>query len=458
MDALMQELTDGGLFTPHTALSTYAVPNDKRVSMELQSYDPTKSFQKVSSQFINQDRVLVTLDWLQVRLTDSLVNQLHYFEDSVLELDGFRVEMLETGTPQFKYKGNVYFGIGEEARNIGLIQFGARQATLKGSMILQYHNTVFYDRELFTVYSGRIFRDLFKCLGCRFLNVTRADIAFDGVDFSSFLEEWAECRWTEIGVKNFYPRDYDIHKRSFKDFHVGAKSGTKYIRYYDKLEELEYQEKKGTPKQYIEEYFKANNFDLKKGVFRFEIRLTSKAFKDIENFEFEDLFEVGKLCSIVEHSIKNWFEFVPTDHSDSVVSRRPRLQMFDFSKVEFQKVYIKAKRKVGSKLRTVKVMVKRLLHDAYLSGEKTQFMIKTAADLVQNYHLLDWISSKSMFYLDEFKKEAKARAIIPNSIVAECDGLGGLCYDWANSGKGVYIEYDRNTGEFLTQKNISYGN
>lgn len=452
MDALMQELKDSGFFSQSAALSTYAVPNDnKRITTEYQIFDSTKVYDKVYSQYMNQDRLLVTLDWLQIRLTDSLENQLYEFKDDILDLQPYRLELLEGGTTQFKYRANVFYGLAEKSKLIGVIQFGARQHTLRGSMIIQYNNTVFYDRELFTVYSRSVFDGLFKSLNCKYLNVTRADIAFDGVDFSTFLKEYVECRWTEIGYKNFYPRDYDIHNKCHKDFHVGSKRGNKYIRYYNKLAELDFQEKKGTPKQYIKEYFLANGFDLSKGVFRFELRLKSKAFKDLENFKFQDLLYPPSMCAIVEEHCKNWFEFVPTDHTDSVISRRPRLQMFDFSKIA-KKEYVRVKRKIGAKIRTVKIMVKRLLNDAYQKTEKESvFLLKTASELVNDYYLLDWITSKSKFYLQEFSKAARAQGIPPNPLFNDLDGLGGLMYDWQGGGDGYYIQYDKLTGETITE-------
>lgn len=372
--------------------------------------------QKLPTTYKNQPHLLVTCDWLTLRITDSLKERT--FLDGVCHFgNDYRVELLDYGTKFFNKLAKCYYGKDCFAE----IQFDARMEVLKDTAFIKYENFVFYD----WLYGGtamahKLYTGFFEAVGCELRGITRCDIAVDGVDFGRFINLLSFTdNYEQLKVNNVTPTQYNMSTRQFEGFTVGKRGGKKYAVYYDKTAEIR---DKGGKKQYILDYFVANGYDLGVGVRRFEIRLNSEAFADMDAFSFnpDTFFRQENLIRIFEFQLRNFFEFVPGENysRDSRRSRRERIQMFDFSNVE--KKYVRVKRELLEGQRTAKIIVSRLVRDAYICDDITESCANftTAAQMVVKYHLFEWITQRSPIILSKIEKYAAIRGIPLNSALS----------------------------------------
>lgn len=369
----------------------------------------TRSYEKkpLPTQYKNQPHLLVTCDWLTVRLSDSLKPL--FFEGGHCRIEGtvYRLELLPQGTRFFHKMARVFYGEIPFAE----VQFDARMEVLKDTMFVKYDNCIFYDYSLGFTNIRDLCENFWSAIGAQFHGVTRCDIAIDGVDFGDFINRLAFTdTLVQLKVKNVTPTDFCMDTRVFRGFTVGSRGAKKYAVCYDKTREIS---DKGFKKQYILDYFSANGLDTSCGVQRFELRLDSEAFADMKDFKFssDDFFTHESLVEIFEFQIRNFFEFVPGDaySSDSRRSRREKLQFFDFS--AYERKYVRVDRRSLEGTRTAKIIVGRLVRDAYLSPDEAEAFacLTTARDTVIKYHLFEWITRRSPFLMGDIEKYALVR-------------------------------------------------
>lgn len=372
--------------------------------------------QNLPTTYKNQPHLLVTCDWLTLRVEDSLKDL--EFPDGVLTRGEYRIELLDYGTKFFNKLAKCYYGKDCFAE----IQFDARMEVLKDTAFIKYENFIFYDW-LYgsTTLAHRLYEGFFSEIGSKLLGITRCDIAVDGVDFDQFINLLAFTdNYEQLKVQNVSPSQYNINTRQFESFTVGKRGGKKYCVYYNKTKEIA---DRGSKKQYILDYFVANGMDVTtKSVNRFELRLDSEAFKDMQGFEFnaDTFFKQESLIRILEFQLRNFFEFVPGENhsTDTRRSRRERIEMFDFQDVE--RKYVRVKRELLEGQRTAKIIVSRLLRDAYVSEDITDACANftTAAQMVMNYHLFNWITQRSTLIYYKIEKYASVRGIPPNPVLS----------------------------------------
>lgn len=376
-----------------------------------------------SGVFLSQKKALITADWLTLRLTDSLKDRA-WPENGVLsfgEGDVYRIELLPYGTTLFNKLANVYHARAVVAQ----VQFDARMPAQKDTMHIKYENWVFYEYCYNVAPSARceIYSDLFISLGCRCLGITRLDIAIDGVYFDSFLADLINDKYEQLKVQNVKPVEFNMKTKFFEGFYVGSRGGKKFGCYYNKSKEISDNENK---KKYIVDYWQHNGLDTSKDIHRFEMRLNSDALKDM-GFEFYDgMFCVDTLVSVFKFQIQNFFEFVPTDSTDSRRSRRERVQMFDFSKVETSD-FIRVKRKQLDGQRTNKIVAKRLIKAAYFSDGNEGFSyLTTAKDVLEYNCLFEWLIDRQHIIEHEILKEAVCKGRPLNPEIAQTDIYSNL--------------------------------
>lgn len=349
-------------------------------------------------------KLLVNVDWLTLRIADTL-SKIVYDEDGFYSLEGtnFRFLKLDYSTPLFHNICKVFYG----ELPVAEIQYGARMKVNAGSAYIKYENYVFYEKAFIEDSPTEIFTKLIQSLGSEILGVTRLDIAVDGVNLTQFIEDYRLGKYEKLKNSNISVT-YSDKARGMDYFTVGSRGGKKYAACYRKKTEIE---EKNYKKRYILEHWAANGLDTSQEVWRFEIRLNSDAMKDMQGFRFsEDMFTIENLISIFNFQIANFFEFVPSNSSDSRRSRREKVVLFKF---DFKpSVYVRVKRQTLEGNRTVKILAKRLIKDAYLSGGTKMYANFTVvAQLVSDCCLEGWLTYKSHDIVTEIEKYAKVRGI-----------------------------------------------
>jgi hypothetical protein len=194
---------------------------------------------------------------------------------------------------------------------------------------LKLENKILYTDEWF-----KILEYLRENLKLAFKNITRLDIALDGVNYLyEFLNDYIRGKYKseliKIGRAKF--NCYQFHEKnlSFENFTLGKPSSDKMMSFYMKSKEI-----KDSGKFYISDFWRKNGLDEKK-VFRAEIRLKNEYLKYIKDFAISDLQEKNFLLSLFKRSIKNYFEFA-VKRKDKNITRMERLDLFNFDLSELQ--------------------------------------------------------------------------------------------------------------------------
>ena len=183
--------------------------------------------------------------------------------------------------------------------------------------------------------------------GLKFNNLTRMDIALDGVYAKGRVfspKTGKSSIWNHKGILKFLENkchkgwiingrgDYTFRGKksdmSIKTAYIGSRASNAYIRIYNKRDELE-----RSNKSYIDDYFSANGFSEEDSLERVEFVFKGKhVAKFKEKFTLNSLRDeayLGALC-------KEYFERVATisrKNEDENVSRRKRYSLIDWSTV-----------------------------------------------------------------------------------------------------------------------------
>lgn len=174
------------------------------------------------------------------------------------------------------------------------------------------------------------FTYLCKNLGLVLNNITRLDIALDGHGFLNFHQDYEYGLYEKLGKATLCT--YWSGNRVMTGFDVGRKSSSKHLTCYNRSKRI-----KSDNKTFLYKYWKQNDLDISQDVERLELKLKSKAIKQIENFDPQRLTDPVYLASIMQLHLKNYYEFTEAS-SDQNVSRRKKIQPVDWSAIKTERI------------------------------------------------------------------------------------------------------------------------
>jgi len=154
-------------------------------------------------------------------------------------------------------------------------------------------------------------------------NVSRLDIALDGSGFMHVGNKLISKSIRKVGRAEFAPRL--TSKMEVKGFKIGQTKSDKCLVCYDKSAELE-----ASNKYYIRDMWKRAGLDISQRVERLELRLKNDAIKQVENFDYHQLWNFEYLASLMRTHFKKFYEFY-SPNKDTNVSR---YKTYDFIKWE----------------------------------------------------------------------------------------------------------------------------
>ena len=183
-------------------------------------------------------------------------------------------------------------------------------------------------------------------------------------------------------------------------YYVGRKSSRKYIKVYNKSEELE-----RSGKDYIKQFWVNNGIQLTDNstVVRQEITLKTELAKSVN---IEQLIDANYLESIIKTHCRNFYEFYYNNGQATNT-----INLIQFSERNNQ-VYNKPRR-VINKLpmykrvqRGLKTDVFKLL-DAYLSDEHRRIdtITKSINDVISSYRLLDYFRNSFDYWIEDYRQQ-----------------------------------------------------
>jgi hypothetical protein len=224
---------------------------------------------------------LFTLDKLEIsiRIKDYLQEITDKTKDIIIN-DSFIMELTHKKTPIFnsvyniKIDGMVIFDLWCNP-NPNLLDIDRA--------VLRYKNEILYSDHVKNFYTKAK-----NSLNFLFQKIKALDIAADmekTKEMDKFQYQFASSKINFVGSPSV-----TIQKKGDKIeyFRIGSRSSDKFIRTYDKRQEL-----KVSNKKYIAEYWKENGFNEEKEIFRVELALKGSLLHKIASFDFLELDETG---------------------------------------------------------------------------------------------------------------------------------------------------------------------
>lgn len=345
----------------------------------------------------NNIKSTVVIDWLSIYyfVQDETIPEpedpdkekvIQYTDQLVLVYNG-------SGNKNFKYSWNViYKGISiatllSHTRSVKFIK--------KGVVKVDYRNHLFYTDQLWIVYDL-----LVKTLNLRFKNVSRLDIAFDGLNylydfFNAYVKQDTKNKIVELkGRTRINSKVLDRDTMKHQNFNIGAPNSAKSITIYNKSLDIV-----KTRKEYIQQYWLKNGIlknlipidDLYNGlkqskskaekiylegyenIFRFEIRLKSDALNEIKGFNVAMLRDVNSLVSIVKLHVRSFFDAVYLTDNNKV-SRCTTIDLLPFNQfkiIPLEKVELKDRGNIYKAKLAINFNVKALFTGEFSLEEAT---------------------------------------------------------------------------------------
>lgn len=330
----------------------------------------------------------INLDWLEFMLSGILVE----FDAPLdrYEYDNGNIILAKKamGTKIFKYSYEVYSG----GKLFGQVHLCPRNPEILKSDCIQFklENNVLYEVGVL-----QECKYILNKLHWAVLNVTRVDIALDGVEVLSLMDRFVKGEIEKLGKAKVKP--YFTGKRIIEGFDVGSRSSNKWITGYNKTKELEI-----SNKVYIQEFWERSGLDCSGDVQRLELKLRNEELKKIIAFDWRELDNFEYLASIFRSTMKNFFEFVEVG-TDSNVTRRKKIQF-----VEWDFLGAKLLDRMSTQQTTEVYRMKQAAKTnfwCYLASKFEPYK-QLAWEQAKNINALDWYAMKQQQWIDEFNKRS----------------------------------------------------
>jgi hypothetical protein len=372
------------------------IRKNKVKTLEIESSKRTvfRQFRNILSQAKNINSTVV-IDWLSVYFItqeDTIPEPEDPEKEKVVQYSEHLVLVYSgTGNKNFKYLWSVmYKGI-----NVATVLSHTRSVKFikKGVVKVDYKNHLFYTDQLWPVYDM-----LVKKLNLRFKNVSRLDIAFDGLNYlydfcNAYVKQDSKKKIVELkGRTRINSKVLDRQTMKYQNFNIGAQNSSKFITIYNKSLDIV-----KTRKEYIQQFWLKNGIlknrmpldvlcnNLKRSqeekiylegyenIFRFEIRLKSEALNEIRGFKIDMLRDTNSLVSIVKLHVRSFFDAVYLTDNNKI-SRCINIDLLPFSQFKItplEKVELKDRNNIYKSKLAINLNVKNLFSGKFSLEEAT---------------------------------------------------------------------------------------
>lgn len=363
----------------------------------------------------NESNISIVVDWLKI--SGECKNfPLPSLDESFMQKDEFSLVYTGSGSRTHKYLFEVFY-LDEKFAYLETCPNLPEMSAF--NFCLQIENNLLYTSDYLSILQS--FLETFEA---KYKNVTRLDIALDGVNYLiPFLNSyWKDCKGlvTRKGKKTrkskksgFSALYLDEKQNQINGFRFGSQQSDKFITIYNKSLELETSNKK-----YISRFWELNGLNTNVDNYRFELRLNSKAVATIKNFDIWSLQDSGYLGSILKTHTKNYFDF--SFGADKNVSRRPTIEIFDFEKM--QSILLeKCKKKEITDRYKAKLSVHclyKLLFEKRITEARKNEVNGYISELLERFDLNDWFLDRLPSWREKYTKIGKNTDIVFNQVLA----------------------------------------
>lgn len=329
----------------------------------------------------------INLDWFEVMASGVLVEG----EDAkeTYEFDNGNIVLAKKGggTKIFKHSYEVFF----KQKLFGKCHVCPRSPEILSSDFVQFQvcNNVLYEEGGFSD-----IKYFFRKLSWKVKNITRFDIALDGVKVLNLVDRFVMGEVEKLGKAKVKP--FFTGKRVMEGFDIGSKSSNKWITGYNKTEELE-----KSNKQYIKEFWMRTGLPFDENIERLELKVRNEEVKKIFQFNWEDLDNFEYLASIFKTCMKNFFEFVEKG-TDSNTTRKKRIEFIDWDFLGAN-LLERLSTQETTEIYRMKQSAKTNYWCFLASGR--QYYLDIAQEQAININCLDWYANKINDWRHEYDKK-----------------------------------------------------
>lgn len=238
---------------------------------------------------------VICLDWLELMVQGELVQYDQPLD--TYEYAGGKYALIKrpSGTQHFKYCYEVY----QDGRIFAKVLCSPRNPEIIKPDLIQVklENSILYERSAVVE-----LQQFLEAMEWKVRNVTRLDIAIDGVSVLNVIEQYCRGVYAKKGKASI-----TLHytgQRQLQGFDIGKRSSDKWVTGYCKSDELE-----KSNKHYIKKFWQATGLDLNRKIERLELKLRNEEIKKIAGFDWRNLDDFTYLSGIFKMLIKNYFEF-----------------------------------------------------------------------------------------------------------------------------------------------------
>jgi hypothetical protein len=284
----------------------------------MKSIDPRKANELAQMEgFRKPFKVLhtINLDWFEAMASGVLVNGDDAKETYEFDNGNIVLAKKGNGTKVFKFTYEVYL----KQKLFGKCHVSPRSPEILRSDFCQFQvcNNVLYEAGGFSD-----IKYFFRTLSWKVTNITRFDIALDGVRVLPLVDRFVKGEIEKLGKAKVKP--FFTGKRVIEGFDIGSKASNKWITGYLKSAELE-----RSGKEYIKDFWKRTGLNTEEPIERLEIKIKNEEIKKIVDFDWRNLDDFEYLASIFRTCMKNFFEFVEKG-KDSNVTRKKKINFVDW--------------------------------------------------------------------------------------------------------------------------------
>lgn len=334
---------------------------------------------------------LITLDWFEINLKGY----------PKLNSKIFNFELQENETRHMKYLYKVFY----DSTLIGEFSTCSKNSFLSpDTSFFKFENYVLYTFDIDTL---KFFIDNLLFETCtKFNNFVRVDLALDtnSVFVNEFIELFKNNKIHDKGRIqdfNFHFHQKKINgKNLINQINFGSKFSSKYAKLYNKSLELE-----TSNKLYIKDYFN-NNFGTDKNIWRLEFTLKSKFFKDLEYFNWKDIFHIKKQVNLIKLCKKNFFEFVYTS-SKKRNDSKDEYKLIDFDLLISSKKRITKRKilKVKTKSKISQMLTARAFFKEYIFSTQDNNYLIPFLNVLQRYDLFNDVKKRLKYWIPELMND-----------------------------------------------------
>lgn len=333
----------------------------------------------------------ICVDWFQVNGTCKIPQPLQMGEGERFEFGDIILLYTGHGSELFQAVFEVYLG----GERVCILQAHPRHTLQPDVCSLKLENAVLYYEDWL-----QLFFEIVGNLQFSVKNITRLDIAVDG---HAGIVEFMNCymKQQEMSVKMkgkaTLKSNFEASTQKFTWFQIGSSASDKCISIYNKTKELAQ-----SNKIYIQRFWEKNNLiqEQETDIYRIELRLKSKALKDLPTFDIQHLNCHEYLASICQTHFENFFQFYYNEDSNS--SRCEEIDIINWERLGASLLDKCKKKQVNDAYKaklTIHLLIK--LHYQDLISEKLKHeAMPYIQTLLFDFDLQDWYNHK----IEDWKK------------------------------------------------------